>query len=73
MTEEEKNDPVLGQWPELVSKTDEALERGDTATWRDALGKCQNFRLGTKEQLDRGDRLAQAFNREKVVEYGLPL
>ena len=71
--EEELSDPVLGKWPEAKKKALEALESDHRAAWIDALGKCQGFRRRINVRLEQGDRVAQAFNREKIIPFGMHL
>ena len=65
-----EKDEVLRQFPAVKKQVMDALKWGDLDKWKKALKASKKFRTQLKPKLDRGEKAAQAVNRDKVIPLG---
>ena len=68
-----EKDEVLRQFPAVKKQVMDALKWGDLDKWKKALKASKDFRTQLKPKLDRGEKPAQAVNRDKVIALGMLL
>ena len=58
------------QFPGLKKAILDAMYQHSLELWQDAFKKAKDFRKSLKPKLAKGDRAAQAINRDKVIPLG---